>query len=145
MDKNGKLTHEAKPLQPFIDHPPMKVCLAKDPVDSGNIFLYHKTTQRAVYDSARKDFPEYDDVLLYNEHDELTEFTIGNLVVEMDGKLITPPIACGLLPGTLRAHLLETGQVAERVIRVAELKDCTKIYLVNSVRKWQRVTLHYNQ
>jgi para-aminobenzoate synthetase/4-amino-4-deoxychorismate lyase len=63
----------------------------------------------------------------------------------MDGKLFTPPIACGLLLGTFRAHLLETGQVAERVIRVAELKDCTKIYLVNSVRKWQRVTLHYNQ
>lgn len=90
---------------------------------------------------ARKDFPDYDDVLLYNEKDELTEFTIGNLVIEMDGKLFTPPLACGLLAGTFRSHLLETNQVAERIIQVKDLEDCTKIFLVNSVRKWQRVVL----
>jgi len=88
-----------------------------------------------------KDFPDYDDVLLYNENNELTEFTIGNLVVEMDGKLFTPPLSCRLLAGTFRAHLLETNQVAERIIRVEELMNCTKIFLVNSVRKWQRVVL----
>jgi para-aminobenzoate synthetase / 4-amino-4-deoxychorismate lyase len=71
----------------------------------------------------------------------LTEFTIGNLVVEMDGKLYTPPIACGLLAGTFRAHLLERGQVEERVIHVEELKDCTKVFLVNSVRQWKDVQL----
>ena len=77
--------------------------------------------------------------LLYNEHGELTEFTIGNLVAEIDGKLYTPPISCGLLAGTFRTHLLETGQVEERIVRVEELKDYTEMYLVNSVRKWQRV------
>jgi para-aminobenzoate synthetase / 4-amino-4-deoxychorismate lyase len=59
----------------------------------------------------------------------------------MDGKLYTPPLACGLLPGAFRAQLLETGQVEERIVRVDELKDCTKIFLVNSVRSWQRVIL----
>ncbi len=94
-----------------------------------------------MYDFARKDFPDYDDVLLYNENDELTEFTIGNLVVEMDGKLFTPPLSCGLLAGTFRSHLLETNQVTERVIRVTELKDCPNVFLVNSVRKWLRVNV----
>jgi para-aminobenzoate synthetase/4-amino-4-deoxychorismate lyase len=84
---------------------------------------------------------EYDDVLLHNERGELTEFTIGNLVVEVNERLFTPPILCGLLPGTFRAHLLETGQVAERIIRMEELKVCKKIFLVNSVRKWRRVNL----
>jgi para-aminobenzoate synthetase / 4-amino-4-deoxychorismate lyase len=143
LDKNGRLNFESKSFQPSEDHLPIKVCLAKGPIDSGDVFLYHKTTHREVFDSARKGFPEYDDVLLYNEKGELTEFTIGNLVVEMDGALFTPPISCGLLPGVFRAHLLETGQVKERVIRVAELKDCTKIFLVNSVRKWQRVVLEW--
>ncbi len=77
-----------------------------------------------------------DDLLLWNENDELTEFTIGNLVVEMDGELFTPPISCGLLAGTFRSHLLETGQIRERVIRKDELSKCSKVFLVNSVRKW---------
>jgi para-aminobenzoate synthetase/4-amino-4-deoxychorismate lyase len=79
--------------------------------------------------------------LLFNEHGELTEFTIGNLVVEINGHLFTPPLSCGLLAGTFRAHLMETGQITERTIHVEELKDCSKIFLVNSLRKWLRVNL----
>jgi para-aminobenzoate synthetase/4-amino-4-deoxychorismate lyase len=142
LDKDGKLHFEAKPFQPSEDQSLLKVRLAKEPIDSKNIFLYHKTTHREVYESARKDFPDCDDVLLYNEHGELTEFTIGNLVVEMDGKLFTPPLACGSLAGTFRLHLLEANQVAERIIRVKELKDCRKVFLVNSVRKWQAVEIN---
>jgi para-aminobenzoate synthetase/4-amino-4-deoxychorismate lyase len=139
LDKTGDLSSESKSFPQSEDHPPLKICLAKEPVHSGNVFLYHKTTYREIYDSARKDFPNHDDVLLYNEHNELTEFTIGNLVVEMDGKLFTPPLSRGLLAGTFRTHLLEAGQVKERVIQVEELKDCSKIFLVNSIRRWQIV------
>lgn len=139
LDKNGNLSHEAKPFQSSNSHPPLKVGPAKAPVNSGNVFLFHKTTHREVYESARRNFPDYDDVLLYNERNELTEFTIGNLVVEMDGRLFTPPVACGLLAGTFRAHLLETGQLEERVLQADELKNCTKIFLVNSVRIMQQV------
>jgi len=141
LDKNGNLSHEAKSFQPSDDQTSLKVVPATGPVNSGNVFLFHKTTHREVYESARMDFPDYDDVLLYNEGNELTEFTIGNLVVEMDGKLYTPPVSCGVLPGTFRAHLLETGQVEERVVRVEELKECTKFFLVNSVRKMQPINL----
>ena len=94
-----------------------------------------------MYDSARRDFPDYDDVLLYNEKNELTEFTIGNLVVEMDEKLYTPPTSCGELAGTYRQHLLETGHVEERVILVNELKDYNKLYRINSLRKWQEAEI----
>lgn len=142
LDKNCSLSHEANLFQMAL--PPranIKVSLAKQAVNSSNVFLFHKTTHRGVYESARKDFPDCDDVLLYNERGELTEFTIGNLVVEMDSKLYTPPISCGLLAGTFREYLLEKGRVEERVIRVDELNNCTKIFLVNSVRKWQEVKI----
>ena len=149
LDKNGNLSHEAKPFQAPTLEPPssaagtpplasMKISLANQPVNSNNVFLFHKTTHRAVYENTKKDFPEYDDVLLFNERGELTEFTIGNLVVEMDGKFYTPPISCGVLAGTFREYLIDTGQVEERVIRVDEIEKCGKMLLVNSVRKWQR-------
>ena len=141
LDKHGNLTHEVKPLQQADVNSSMKICLSKGPINSTNIFLFHKTTHRDMYNSARKDFPDYDDVLLYNENDELTEFTIGNLVVELDGKHYTPPISCGLLAGTFREHLLETGQVMEKIIQLKDLKTCTNIFLVNSVRRWQDVEL----
>ena len=120
--------------------------LAGMPVDSNNVFLYHKTTHRIVYDSARAPFPACEDVLLYNEKHELTVITIGNLIVELDGELVTPPIDCGVLAGTFRAHLLETGQVRERIVPLDRQKDCTQIFRVNSVRKWEIVQIQeYNR
>lgn len=150
LNKNGDLSHEAKSFQPTKEDSVIKVSLASQPVNSNNVFLFHKTTYRDIHESAirsagsetpQKQY-DYHDVLLHNERGELTEFTIGNLVVEMDGKLYTPPISCGLLAGTFRAHLLETGQVEERVIRVDEIRKCEKVFLVNSVRKWQRVGIN---
>jgi para-aminobenzoate synthetase/4-amino-4-deoxychorismate lyase len=150
LDKNGNLSFEAKEFIPSEDQPPMKACLAKKPIDSSNVFLFHKTTHREVYNSlrsfgaeSRKEPYEYADVLLYNERGELTEFTIGNLVVELHGRFYTPPVSCGLLAGTFRAHLVETGQVEERIVHVEELKDCSTIFLINSVRKWQQVDLDF--
>jgi para-aminobenzoate synthetase/4-amino-4-deoxychorismate lyase len=141
LDQDGNLDFEAKPFEPQADFIVLQACLAKQPVDSNDVFLFHKTTRRAVYEAAREGSEAFDDVLLYNESGELTEFTIGNLVAEIDGQLATPPLACGALPGTFRAHLMETGQVVERTIHVEQLKDCTKIFRVNSVRKWQEVKL----
>ena len=141
LDKIGKLSSEVKAVEALVAKPLWKAYLAKRPVNSNDIFLFYKTTNREVYEAARKDFPQYDDVLLYNERDELTEFTIGNLVVEMDNHLYTPPISCGLLPGTFREYLLETVKMEERIIPVEALKNCTKIFLVNSVRKWIQVRL----
>jgi para-aminobenzoate synthetase/4-amino-4-deoxychorismate lyase len=119
----------------------LKACLAKEPINSHNEFLFHKTTRREVYEAARRGFETLDDVLLYNERGELTEFTIGNLVVEIDGKLITPPISCGVLAGTFRAYLLDTSQVLESIIMLDQLGRCTKIFRVNSIRMWKQIEL----
>ena len=149
LDKHGQLSHEAKSFQPVKEEVALKIRIASQSVNSTNAFLFHKTTHREIYESAIRsagsETPQEqdvrDDVLLFNERGELTEFTIGNLVVEMDGKLYTPPISCGLLAGTFREYLIETGQVEERVIRVDEIGKCTRVFLVNSVRKWQRVEI----
>jgi para-aminobenzoate synthetase/4-amino-4-deoxychorismate lyase len=112
--------------------------LAKKPVDSGDVFLYHKTTSRAVYEKAKADFPEADDVLLFNERGEVTESCVANVVIELDGRKVTPPVSCGLLSGTFRDELLERGEIVEQIVILDDLKRASAIWLVNSVRKWRR-------
>jgi para-aminobenzoate synthetase/4-amino-4-deoxychorismate lyase len=117
------------------------LALAKRPVDSGDVFLYHKTTNRSVYEKAKADCPEADDVLLFNERGEVTESYIANVVVELDGRKVTPPVSCGLLSGTFRDELLERGEIEEGIVMLADLKQASAVWLVNSVRKWRKAVL----
>jgi para-aminobenzoate synthetase / 4-amino-4-deoxychorismate lyase len=137
LDAQGNFSGEARDFQP--DDKVFTVGLADQPVDSNDRFLFHKTTQRDIYEQAA--IAGYDDVLLFNENGELTEFTIGNLVVKMDGELFTPPVECSLLAGTFRAELLASGEINERVIRVSDLGKCGAVFLVNSLRKWVDVQI----
>ena len=124
--------HESRSQEPAQPLP--LVALATKPVHSHDRMLFHKTTARTVYDDARADHPEAFDVLLRNEHDCITEFTIGNVVCEIDGRLVTPPLSDGLLPGTFRQQLLQTSAVREERIPVADLPRVSRMWLVNSLR-----------
>jgi len=137
LDTEGGISLEGSALNPLPA--PYRVKLAKQRIASKNPLLYHKTTYRAVYEAAR--LPDCDDVLLWNERGELTESLIANLVVEKNGELLTPPVACGLLPGTARAQWLAEGRLREAVIRVDDLAGCDKIFLLNSVRGLWEITL----
>ena len=70
------------------------VCVGRRSIHS-DPFLANKTTHRVVYDTARRARPDVDDVILSNERGEITEATIANIVVEIDGVRVTPPLACG--------------------------------------------------
>ena len=120
---------------------PLPVALAARPVPRGDRFLYHKTTRREVYDSRRRPHPAAFDVLLSNEDGELTEFTTGNLVVELEGRRWTPPRPSGLLAGVMRAELLERGEIAERTLTLSHLGASPRLWLINSVRGWVPVAL----
>lgn len=141
LSKLGNIRLEAFPLITRDPANLLQIGIAKFPVDSSNVFLYHKTTNRLVYEQAKQAHPEWDDVLLWNERGELTESCIANLIVEWDGQWYTPPIYCGLLAGTMRAWLLQQRKIQERVIRLEDLQYCSRIFLVNSVRQIQEATL----
>ncbi|WP_448592962.1 aminodeoxychorismate synthase component I [Thermoflexus hugenholtzii] len=138
LSQEGSLKIQALPLEQASLRLPLRLGRSRDPVDSQNPFLYHKTTHRAIYEEARAARPDCDDVLLWNEKGEATESSMANLVVRMRGEWITPPVACGLLPGTLRGALLERGVLRERPINVTELALAEEIYLINSVRGWMQ-------
>jgi para-aminobenzoate synthetase/4-amino-4-deoxychorismate lyase len=118
----------------------MRVSLAETPVSRRDRFLFHKTTRRAAYESRRAGRPDADEVLLWNEEGELTEFTTGNLVLEIGGRRLTPPRECGLLAGTLRGALLRRGEISERVLRREDIGRAARAWLVNGVRGWAEVT-----
>ncbi len=113
------------------------VAIDRDPVDVDSPFLFHKTTRRGVYDDRMSRHPNADDVLLTNADGNLTESTIANLAVKLDGEWFTPPIESGCLPGIYRQVLLEAGRIRERPIHLTELSRCEGLALLNSVRLWR--------
>lgn len=143
LSADGTVSVDSAPLGEEAPARIPRVAIAHNPVQSGDVFLYHKTTHREVYERALRDFPDCDDVLLWNEKGELTESCVANAVVDIGGELVTPPVDCGLLAGAMRAQLLEEGRIRERVVRVADLGPGSRICLVNSVRLWREARLHH--
>ena len=112
--------------------------LADASVDSDDLFFYHKTSRRRLYDRARRRAAKRGclDLLFCNERGEVTEGSITNVFIRRGETFLTPPISCGLLPGVLRGHLLqhEGDLLREAVLTIADLRGADAIYLGNSVR-----------
>ncbi|MDN3436662.1 aminodeoxychorismate synthase component I [Planococcus sp. APC 3900] len=140
QNKAGKLELEAQETAAIGQ--PVKCALALSSVDNKNPFLFHKTTHREVYNKASDGLPiDVFSVLLWNEKQQLTEFTIGNLVLEKNGRFFTPPVSCGLLAGTFRQQLLDQQRIEEKILGKKDLETCDAIWLINSVRGWLKVEL----
>ncbi len=133
MDVGGgfELTTAALARNPEI----WRLGISQTRLNSDDIWLQHKTSRRVVYDTARASLPDgIDEELFLNEREELCEGTITNLFIEMpDGRRLTPPVSCGLLPGILREQLLEEGW-AEAVLTMNDLSSAKAIYMGNSLR-----------
>jgi branched-subunit amino acid aminotransferase/4-amino-4-deoxychorismate lyase len=141
LDEKRKFTATAEPLAPNAAN--WKFAISPERVDSGDIFLRHKTDWRDLYDreSARAMREGIDEIVFLNERGELTEGGRTNLFVRKNGKLVTPPLACGLLPGILRGKLLESGECAEETLYLDDLDTAQEIYLGNSLRGLMRAVL----
>nr|WP_221288524.1 aminotransferase class IV family protein [Amaricoccus macauensis] len=110
------------------------VTLAPQRLASRDPWLRLKTTRRPVHDAARAALPpDVDEALLLNERGEICEGTITTVFADLGGGLLTPPLACGLLPGILRARLLATGAARESVLRPSDLAGA-RLFIGNSLR-----------
>jgi para-aminobenzoate synthetase/4-amino-4-deoxychorismate lyase len=141
LDRDGQCRLEYQKLSNQFQISTFKVAIAREPVISDDLFLFHKTTHRPIYESRLASRPDCDDVLLINERSELTESTLANLVIRLDGNDYTPPVSCGLLAGTFRAELLAEGKLVERVLYLEDLRKAEAIFLINSVRRWIPATI----
>lgn len=131
---DGALTSECVPLDALPVSP--TVALADDRLDAADPLLAHKTTRRARYDAALAAAREAGDVdwLFQNRAGELCEGARSNLILDLEGRLWTPPVACGLLPGVMRESLLAEGRLHERRLGVEDLRRASRVFICNALR-----------
>lgn len=115
---------------------PVVLLLSDDKTDSQDRFLFHKTTNRSLYDNAYKQAREsgYFDMLFTNEKGNITETSIANIFFRKGEQWFTPPITDGLLPGVWRSEFLKKENVLERSISINNLDSYDEIIIANSVR-----------
>ncbi|WP_343345391.1 aminodeoxychorismate synthase component I [Sphingomicrobium sp. XHP0239] len=134
---SGAIAIEVKPIAPSPDEP-VTVQVKPLPVGADDLRLRHKTTARAFYDAARDPDVAYE-TLFVDGDGFLTEGSFTNLFVEKDGILVTPPLARGLLPGVLRARLIEEDRAIEGDLTVEDLSG--RFCIGNSARGLMRARL----
>ena len=122
---------------------PVDVCVSPERVRSDDAMLRWKTTWRPHYDRAAAFASKHGcfDALLANERGELTEGARTTLFARIDGELLTPPLAAGLLPGILRARMLASGEATERMLTLGDLRAASEIFVGNSARGMLRARL----
>jgi len=131
LASNGEYELQSGPLPA---RNPTRLKPASFRVNSSDPFLYHKTTNREIYEAAKREGDADTEVLLINERSEITEITIANVAVLRDGRWITPKTSCGLLNGVMRGELLDAGEIVEGVIHCDELVVGETIRCFNALR-----------
>lgn len=134
---DGEIAVHAAPLPPSPGEP-VEVALARLGVASDDPRLFHKTSDRDFYDAPRRASGAFE-LLFINQSGELTEGSFTSLFVPRDGKLLTPPLSSGLLPGVLRAELLARGEAVEAALTPSDLPD--EFFIGNSLRGLMRARL----
>jgi para-aminobenzoate synthetase/4-amino-4-deoxychorismate lyase len=137
LDEDGGVTVTATPQPAMANDAVMRYVISDTRLNSSDLFLYHKTTRRDLYDREWKHYADTlgaDEVIYINESGELAEGSRTTIFLERDGKLLTPHLAAGVLPGTLRAALIDDGKATEARLTIQDLNGPGEIYLGNSVR-----------
>ena len=145
LDKKGKVEVEWQILKNLKFKGKNQVILSKAKTDPHNVFLYHKTTNRYLYNSEyRKALNNgFCEVIFTNKKGEITEGAISNIFILKDGIYFTPPVSAGLLDGIYRRHFIRTNRkkVVEKSLFLQDLIRADKIFICNSVRGLFPVTL----
>ncbi len=136
---------------PFADHvilektgwnnKNVKIVISDIKTNSKNLFLYHKTTERELYSQEFKSAVSagYDEVIFFNEKDELTEGSISNIFIKKNNIWYTSKLESGLLPGIWRDSQIETLSAIEKKLYLNDLLNADEIIIGNSVRGTAKV------
>jgi len=133
LDEQSAFGCTFAPLGPR--QPQWRYTISPHRVQSRDLLLRHKTTWREFYDDEQARLAKLcgcDEALFLNERGELTEGSRTNIFVRRGGKLVTPPLAAGVLDGVLRRELIERGECVEATLTPDDLDG--EVLLGNSLR-----------
>lgn len=137
LAEDGTLSISVTEQAPQRPEAVMRYVISDTRLDSTNAFLFHKTTRRELYDREWQHYADTqgsDEVLYLNERGEVAEGSRTNVFIEKNGRLLTPPLSSGLLPGVLRAELIAQGRAHEAVLTLDDLAGADAVFVGNSVR-----------
>ena len=86
----------------------------------------------AVLDEAR--MYGFDDAIVFNSRNEITETSIANLALLIEGRGVTPPITAGVLPGVMRAVAIERCDIEVAPVHISDVARCEAALLLNSLK-----------
>jgi para-aminobenzoate synthetase/4-amino-4-deoxychorismate lyase len=144
LDADGSLHIECRILPDAAGESAdaVRVCISEKRTDPTDRFLFHKTTNRSLYESAFATASDagFVDVLFLNTRGELTEGAISNVLIEKYGRWSTPSVTCGVLPGVYRRYLLESRpEIEEKILTLEDVRNADAVYICNAVRSLRRV------
>lgn len=137
ISRSGQVSVEYSVLNsPGWGKSEIRVCLAKERTDPKNVFLYHKTTNRKLYDEKYKSAIAngFDEIIFFNLDNQVTEGSITNIFIRLGDQWLTPPLFCGLLPGIWRQKTIALLNAKEIPFGLDELTRAEEILMGNSVR-----------
>jgi para-aminobenzoate synthetase/4-amino-4-deoxychorismate lyase len=142
LSRGGDLAIAHPPAPPPIDRT-LRVGVATEMLDAGDPFLRHKTTRRSVLERAFAEAAAagLDEAILLNRRGEVADASRNSVFVELGGRLVTPPLAAGALPGVFRAALLAEGRAVEGTATPAMLADAERWFLGNSLNGLRRAEI----
>ena len=143
LNRQGEISVTSTALVPPDRDATFRFVISDQRIDSRDPFFRHKTTRRQLYDSEYARWHKAmgcDEVLFLNERGELAEGSRTNVFLERDGRLVTPPLSSGALPGTLRRALIEDEPrvATEAVLTLKDLESAMRVLFGNSVRGLQQ-------
>ncbi|MFC7289237.1 aminodeoxychorismate synthase component I [Herminiimonas glaciei] len=136
LRQDGSHTIQTAALTALVE--PVKLLLAGQAMDANDLFLRHKSTIRTVYDAAWRAAEQQGafDQLFCNTQGEVTEGGRSTLFVKLQGQWYTPPLTSGLLPGVMRAVVLEdpVWDAQEKILTLDDARNAEQIYVCNALR-----------
>jgi para-aminobenzoate synthetase / 4-amino-4-deoxychorismate lyase len=133
LDAQGDITINHRPItQPPSD---LRIQISSTTVDSNDVFLYHKTTNRTLYNNARAAGLKqgFFETIFVNQRNHVTEGCITNIFYRIGDVWYTPPLTDGLLPGIWRNQFMLETNATEKSITPEKLKTADQIIIGNSV------------
>ncbi|RDU71645.1 hypothetical protein CQA66_05965 [Helicobacter aurati] len=133
LQQDGGLFYQTMPLLPLINY---DTFLYPTPLDSQNIMLSHKTTQREHFKEAAQKITQNlcFDYIYVNSDNQITEGSRSNILIQSNAYYYTPHSSSGLLRGTLREILLQHNLCQEKILVKQDLQNADSIFCINSVR-----------